>query len=51
MSAVAYLGAIRELVGGQVDLAKGTLSDETTESVVANGAEVFVRELAGSSGG
>lgn len=47
-SSPAYLGAISEFVGGQVDLAEGALADEAAEGVVADRLEVFTRELAGT---
>ena len=41
-----HLGAIRELVGGQVDLAKGAFANEAAEGVIANRLEVLAREFA-----
>lgn len=42
----AYLGAVCELMRGQVDLAKGALSDEAAEGVVTDRLEVLLGELA-----
>lgn len=39
------LGAIGELVSGEVDLAEGAFSDQTTEGVVADRAQFLVVEL------
>lgn len=39
------LGAIRELVRGEVDFAEAPLADEAAQGVVANGMEVWRREI------
>ncbi len=43
---VTHLGAIGELVGGQVDLAKRALADQAAQGVVSDRLEVLVREFA-----
>jgi hypothetical protein len=40
------LGAIGELVRGQVDLAEAAFADESPESVVADGVEIRGRKFA-----
>jgi hypothetical protein len=40
-----HLGAIRELMGGEVDLAKAAFANEFTKRVVADGVEVDGGEL------
>ncbi len=42
----SYLGAVGELVRGQVHLAKGAFSNQATEGIVADGPELVGRELA-----
>lgn len=40
-----HLGAIGELMGGQVDLAKGAFANETAEGIVADRLEVLARKF------
>ena len=45
MSRRAHLGAIAELVRGQVDLAEAALADQLAQRVVADALEVCRREF------
>ncbi len=47
---VTNLGSIGELVGCEIDLAKGTLSYQLPQGVVPDMFEVLVRELATGEG-
>ena len=47
VSRLSHLRAIGEFVGCEVDFAKGSLSNQTSNRVVANRPEIFGIELAG----
>lgn len=41
-----HLGAIREFMGGQVDLAEGAFADQAAKGIIANRLEIGARKLA-----